>query len=71
MMVRGKESLGMCSLLQRESDKEASEQQDFSPQEQPHANLGGIKLLFKSREMMLQPRIVFGVVFALLINYDG
>jgi hypothetical protein len=45
--------LGMRRLSQREAYKQASEQQNFVCEKQPHPDLGGIELLLERREVML------------------
>jgi hypothetical protein len=67
-MMRSNECFRMRGLLQREPDEQTSEQQDFRRQEQPHADFPGVELLLERREMVLQPWIVLGVVFAELIR---
>jgi len=64
-------------LHHSEADKQASEKQDFSGQEQPHTNLAGIELLLHGGEMMLMMRIVrvavAGTMIAMriLMKIDG
>ncbi len=50
----------MRRLLKREADEQPAEQQDFRREEQPHPDLRGIELLLERREVVLQPRVVFG-----------
>ena len=70
MMMRFDESQRVRRLLQGEADEQSSEQQDFRGQEQPHPDLARIELLLKRREVVLQPRVVPGVMFAVLIHGD-
>src|SRR4051812_6061477 len=67
-MVRLHESQRVRRLHERKSDKQATEQQNFRREKQPHADLAGIELLFEGRKMMLQSRIVLGVVFSAFIH---
>ena len=62
MVMRLDECLRKLGLHQAEADEQASEQQDFGNQEQPHPDLAGIELLLLRGEMMLQSRIVVAVM---------
>ena len=66
MVVRFEERLRVRRLLQSEAHEQSAEHQNFGREEQPHADLRGIELLLESGEVVLQPRIVLGVMLAAL-----
>ena len=61
MLVRPQRTPPGSATALGEAGEQAAEHQDFSGEEQPHANLDGIELLFLGGEMMLKVRIVMAV----------
>ncbi len=58
VVMGGKERVRKLCLREAEPNEQASEQQDFCRQEQPHTKLAGIELLFPVYEMVLQVRVM-------------
>ena len=61
MFVALEERFRESRLHVGEPGEKTAEHQDFSGQEQPHTNFGGIELLFLGSEVMLQIRVVMPV----------
>ena len=76
MLMRFFKVFGKARLHHSEAYKQASEQQNFGCQEQPHTDFAGIELLLHRGEVMLMVRIVVAVAIVtmavrVVLKIDG